>query len=525
MKIVIGSGPSGVACTEALLAGGDEVLMLDAGIEKDPPRQDLLSRIKAGDDDAFRQLKALHSHLAMSPQDVPLKLAYGSDFSYRGAEDHLGFQREMAGILPSLARGGLSTVWGAAMLPYRRADMADWPITPEDLAAHYRAVLEMTGCSAREDDLAEWYPLHTERLNELNPSSQARTLLAGLDRNRNALRRDGILFGSSRLAIGPNRSQVRPCVYCGQCLYGCPHEAIYNSEHDLLRFRSEAGSRFIYQGDTIVDRITEDRQGVHVLGYDRLTRAPVHVEGQRAFVAAGPLPSSRIVLKSLEAYDRPVTLLDSQYFVLPLLSLAGAKAGEALHTLSQVFLEIEDQKISPYTIHLQIYTHNDLIAQALKARFQFLPGWRRLLVPLLERRLIVIQGYLHSAHSGTMELRLSRDRTGRERLVVKGHPRPEAREKIAQVLRKLSPHFRRLGLLAVHPGLDITRPGRGFHAGGSFPMRRQPGDFESDLLGCVGGTSRTHLVDASIFPSIPATTITLAAMANAHRIGSTVPLA
>jgi hypothetical protein len=27
-----------------------------------------------------------------------------------------------------LARGGLSNVWGAAMLPYRDADIADWPI-------------------------------------------------------------------------------------------------------------------------------------------------------------------------------------------------------------------------------------------------------------------------------------------------------------------------------------------------------------------------------------------------------------
>jgi choline dehydrogenase-like flavoprotein len=50
-------------------------------------------------------------------------------------------------------------------------------------------------------------------------------------------------------------------------------------------------------------------------------------------------------------------------------------------------------------------------------------------------------------------------------------------------------------------------------------MRAQPGEFESDRLGRPHGWSRVHAVDASVFPSVPATTITLPVMANAHRIG------
>jgi choline dehydrogenase-like flavoprotein len=50
-------------------------------------------------------------------------------------------------------------------------------------------------------------------------------------------------------------------------------------------------------------------------------------------------------------------------------------------------------------------------------------------------------------------------------------------------------------------------------------MRRNPRAFEVDLLGRPNGFSRLHLVDASVFPSLPATTITLSVMANAHRIG------
>jgi len=40
----------------------------------------------------------------------------------------------------------------------------------------------------------------------------------------------------------------------------------------------------------------------------------------------------------------------------------------------------------------------------------------------------------------------------------------------------------------------------------------------SDLLGRPAGLSRTHLLDASTFPSIPATTIAYTAMANSDRV-------
>jgi len=51
-------------------------------------------------------------------------------------------------------------------------------------------------------------------------------------------------------------------------------------------------------------------------------------------------------------------------------------------------------------------------------------------------------------------------------------------------------------------------------------MAAQPKPGESDLLGRPYGMRRIHAVDATVLPSIPATTITLTVMANAYRIGS-----
>ncbi len=51
-------------------------------------------------------------------------------------------------------------------------------------------------------------------------------------------------------------------------------------------------------------------------------------------------------------------------------------------------------------------------------------------------------------------------------------------------------------------------------------MRAEPGEFECDRLGRPTGFSRVHVVDATVLLNIPATTITLSVMANAHRIAS-----
>ena len=66
----------------------------------------------------------------------------------------------------------------------------------------------------------------------------------------------------------------------------------------------------------------------------------------------------------------------------------------------------------------------------------------------------------------------------------------------------------------------IGTTGASIHYGGTFPMRTHPGERETDLLGRPTGFRRTHIVDASVFPSIPGTTIVFTIMANATRIAT-----
>jgi choline dehydrogenase-like flavoprotein len=190
-----------------------------------------------------------------------------------------------------------------------------------------------------------------------------------------------------------------------------------------------------------------------------------------------------------------------------------------LHALSQIFIEI----FSPQTVHLQVYSYNDLIGKAVRKSLGPLRNTLESLARELENRLLLIQGFLHSDHSSQIAVTLRSSSGGTpERLELKPIINPEARKAVGSVVRKLMKNSLKLGAIPLPMLLQFAEPGRSFHSGGTFPMRDNPGEFETDILGRPSGWKRIHAVDATVFPSIAATTITLTAMANAHRIGSQV---
>ena len=514
---VIGSGPAGVACATALLARGARVLMLDAGLELEPELARVIRPLADKSPGQFtaRDLQSLRGNQLPTAKGLPRKLIFGSDFPYRDTETEIPWQPGLTSLEPSLALGGFSNVWGAAMLPYRDADLAGWPVKNAELAPHYRAVTAFTGLAGQMDDLAELFPLYCDEPHPLRSSRQAELFLGNLHRHRDPLRAAGWRFGRSRLAV---RAATTPaaggCLHCGLCMSGCPYGCIFNSADTVRQLQCRPG--FTYQRDAIVTTLSEAGGRVHIRGFDRRSRAPLALSARRVYLASGVMPTAQILLRSQGDYDQPLRLRDSQYFLFPLLLARGTIGlpAEALHTLSQVFLELNDPAVSPHTIHLQVYSYSDIINQAVRQTL----GPLKTLAPLLVERMLVFQGYLHSDESATIAMTLQRDGV-RDVLQLQAEPHPETRPRIQKLLRALLRQSHRLGGMVVPPMLQVPQPGRGFHSGGSLPMRPSPGKFESDVLGRPHGWSRVHVVDASVLPSIPATTITFSVMANAHRIG------
>ncbi|MBS0565276.1 MAG: GMC family oxidoreductase, partial [Proteobacteria bacterium] len=384
--LVVGSGPSGVTVAGALLARGREVVMLDVGKGLEPDRaaarDTFASAGPAGwsrDDIARWQ----GGQVAAPPGRVR---RFGSDFAMEPPEATFAEGADHFHLRASNAQGGLSNLWGSALLPYRAADMAGWPVTADELAPHYAAVAAFLPVSGTTDALGQLFrQMPMEGRTPLPAGPQAEEFLR---RHLSAGPDPGATLGLARQAVAPG------CRACGQCLHGCPWRLIWSAAQRLPALAALPG--FTYRPGAPVRRFAEGPEGVTLTLADGSS-----VTGSRAFLAAGVLESARILLASQPVPDK-LTLLDSQHGFLPALQRRATRPRPDRmphHTLTQLFLEIDDPALSPYLVHAQIYGWNDFYARDLIASYgRRLPGsaplWR-----LLARRLMVAQIFLHSDHS------------------------------------------------------------------------------------------------------------------------------
>ncbi len=414
--------------------------MLDAGLELEPHRRQIVHQLGAHQPKDWdpAAVATLKENFQATRAGIPLKQSYGSDFPYRETDRFLPRQAANIGILPSLARGGLSNVWGAAVLPYSLYDLVDWPITHEQLVPHYRSVLSFMRLSAVDDDLAHTFPLFSDHLAPLPASRQAAELLADMDRHREALRSLGVWFGTSRLAMNGSGATRDACASCGMCMYGCPYGLIYNAANTVDQLLAQEA--FTYRGGIVVERFAEVGDAVRIQARSIDDGRPITLEGASLFVAAGTLSSTKLFLDSVEAYDHTLTLKDSQYFLLPLLRYRRTRGAlsESLHTLSQVYLEIFDGSISDHNVHLQLYTYNELFRQAIRSSLGVLDVPLRFVSRAFLERFLLIQGYFHSDLSPSIDVTLRAPRNGKpSELVLEGRPSEAAALALKKVIHKL----------------------------------------------------------------------------------------
>ena len=517
MFYVVGSGPAGLACSAALLRKGHAVTMLDAGLELESDRKSLVANLRATSPENWSQgtLAKIKENMCADASGVPLKYAYGSDFPYRDTARYIPIDSGDAGIVPSFARGGLSNVWGATLLPYTSEELKTWPVGLETLRPYYQKVLDMVPFSAVKDDLDSILPLYSNHLQTLQPSRQATEFLADLVKSRKRLNLDNIYFGRSRLAVSSDEPDKK-CIYCGLCMYGCPYGLIYNSGERIDDLR--AFENFHYQSGVVVKKLVENENEIQIELEELGTTGRRELKGQKVFLACGTVSTTKLLLDCLEAYDTPLEMKDAQYFLFPLLRFKKTPdvAREKLHTLSQLFVEILSSEVSAQRVHLQIYTYNDLFEVGIQRALSLLYYPLKPLVKKVLERLLIVQGYLHSEDSPKIAIKLSRNGL----LGLSVIQNETVCQTVRNIVRKLGRHKKHLRAVPVPALVTIAKPGRGFHSGGTFPMRNNPQGFQTDVLGRPHGFRRIHAVDATVFPDIPSGPITLTVMANAYRIGS-----
>ncbi len=518
--VIVGAGPAAAGAALALVERGDvRVTILDVGgrleDDLDATRRRLASSPPANWDPDERARVAVVAEPRRDHR-LPEKRTFGSDYAFRDFGQREGLADDAHVV--SGALGGFSNAWGAQTMAYSAASFADWPFTRDELEPHYRAVLAAIPYAGEEDDLAEYFPL----LGPADPlpplAGNARRVLERYERRRLAVRGAGVLVGRARLAM-----RAASCVSCGLCMTGCPYGLVYSAAHTIDALAG--AGRVRYRPGVVALEVGERAERPHVVVRAREGGPREVVEADAVLLAAGAIGTTRLVAGSLSQWGRPIPMVESAQFVVPLASARATHAAreEGTFTLNQFNLLLPFDEAGHDLVQIHGYPYSRAMDTAL-------PGPLRhgALAPLGEallRRVTVGLGYLPSWWSPGFDVTVTPgvtdDALARVSIALTPGREALARRRLREVAGRLARAGRHLGVWPVVPMMTLSAPTRSYHFGGSFAHRDDPRPgLDSDALGRVAPWRHVHLIDASVFPTVSATTFTLTIMANAHRIAS-----
>lgn len=520
--LIVGAGPAAAGAALALATNPDvNIRVLDVGGRLEAPNEAVRQRMSEHEPSGWSRSDvetiSRVAHLTKD-QRLPEKRNFGSSFPF----DDFGQLRGVRGEddvntrVISGAYGGFSNTWGAQTMVNSAASFADWPFARDELEPDYRAVLSSIPYSGESDDLEEYFPLWGPA-DPLPPlSDNATRILERYRRHRPQVRRHGVILGKSRLAL-----KGSSCVSCGLCMTGCPYSYVYSASHTFDQLI--ASGRIDYLGGYAAELVGEERDRPYVVARDIATGALERFSADRVFLGCGAIGTTRLVASSLEMWSRPIHLQESAQFLVPLASVRGSKdlSQDGSFTLNQFNIVMSFDEAGHDLVQIHGYPYNKSMDDALPAALRT-PLLRSLGGAAL-KHLTVGLGYLPSWWSPGFEVTIERPAPSEHLAQVVVSAESDGVDVAAAKLRAINARLLRvapyLGVLPVVPMVSLSAPGKSYHYGGSFPHATDPREgLETDIQGRIHPWRNVHLVDASVFPTVSATTFTLTIMANAHRI-------
>lgn len=518
--VIIGSGFSGIFSALALVEKGHEVVMLDVGKKLDQSTVEKISSLAGKPVNSWQEedTSFLKGKIKLSSSGIEKKLFFGSDYVYEDLNKSHGFDIEDAKVTLSMAKGGLSNVWGCSILPFAKREISDWPVDYSNLEASYKKVMAYVGGACPKDDLENILPSYTEQGQAFFPlSTQSQSLFDILKKNQNKLEKSGIFFSKARLATNPQTIKGTECKTCSLCLYGCCFDYLFSTQHILNQLKKMPNFKYISSVE--IKKYIESDDCITAVGLNLETSEEVSYSADKLLLGTGAMSSAKIIYNSEVEDEVQRKMIHSDHFQLPIFSFKGTRDISEMkaYTLSQISLLVDKPELSEKMVHMQVYGYNDLYAKVFDNKFSGILSLLKPLKKIILPRLFVIKGYLHSDVSGHMVLKKS----GKS-LAITGVRNPISAKLVKNVALYLARNMWKLGFISLPQLAKVGPPGEGNHFGGTFPMREQPERLETCKDGKLKGSNRLYVVDSSTFPSIPSTTITLTIMANAYRIANNI---
>jgi hypothetical protein len=511
--VVIGSGLSSIGAIKALVKEGIKPTVLDLGNTLESNKKELIQNLSSQNPINWktkdRESLIKDICVAKEKSSIPKKLVFGSDFFYGKSSKNAPVQSDGSTPPFSYAKGGLSAGWGAAILPPSKYDIKDWPIDIDEFHKYCKIVLKDLPYSSSDDGLSLSFPQMNDKSNRLKLSSRATYILNKLKSNVQ-LKKDDTVYGQARLLVN-STDDSSACQYCGECMSGCVYKSIYKSDDEIIQLHKDG--KIDYIDNCLVDKLIEKDEKVLVEYFDE-NKVKMVKEFNKVFLGAGAVNSSRIILNSLENFDTTLEVKTRGGYVVPVFSFNKLKIDwPSVNTQPSLFIEFRGEGLQHW-VHTQVSSDNELLLKMLGLRNKSKGLIAKIKEYIAEHTYLLLVNY-HSEHSGTYELKLEKDDNNNILQTKHKKDSPQFKVLVASWWKLFKILFK-IGSIPMYPFAKLNSGS--YHVGGTMPMKENPKELETDILGVVKGMKNVHIVDTSTFPSLPGTTIVLMMMANAYRI-------
>jgi choline dehydrogenase-like flavoprotein len=416
--------------------------------------------------------------------------------------------------LVSLALGGLANAWGAGLYRFTEDDLRGFPLGPEELAPFYDTLTAKIGISGAADDLLPFFGTADGLQPPLRLGSLGRRILRRYERLRRFVNGRGLYLGRPRLGVLTTPHDGRPPYdYSALEFFRTGNQSVYTPA--LTMRELVATGRVRHQDKILVESFEASGDALTVRCRDLSTAGRGSFTCRRLLLAASPLNTARIVLRSRGDQSTRLPLLDNAVSYVPLVEPLSIGAATDRYVYPGAMLNgVYSAGCGVQTIQMSVYGLDGPLRSDFLTDFPLSLRGNLAAALYLTPAIAMAQLFYPDDPEPSNSVRLTRESVLEIRYTAK---------RLGAVEARLVRTFAIMGLIG-HPGLcRYLAPGSSFHYGGCLPMRAHPrGPYETDVDGRLACEPRVVILDASTFPRLPAKNHGLTIMANAMRIASRV---
>ena len=462
--VVLGSGLSAISTIHGILDNCDlddtEILAIDASISKQ-----LITK-KAWTDAQFKM-------------PSPKFKINTNRYVYENFRTFLNITSDGFYAIGSLAKGGLSNIWGGAIQPYSKQELSEYPYSYTEVKNIYSKIYKiLTDVEIDFNELEEDFASNGR-------FSLKKPLLAINDKNddKNFCKLESCATG---------------CIYC--------NKNVFNSSSELDSFISN--DRIKYQSGLFVESIYQKKGYYLIKCIEVLTGKILIVKANVIYCSLGAISTAKLVLK-----------MSNSTSSIPLLTTpGGAFFMFSFHKFHKLNHQILSSKAFKGEVKKNCFEGNifpiseNLLCTYFGEKLGRLA--HKFFGPVLFSRIYIANIFFNSNLSSSSLLTIN------DEVKISARIDPDLKLTFSKALKLIKKELNLEGLRVLPFGKKLLKPGQDIHYGGLIPMKKVPQENQCDFNGELYGFKNFYVADAAAMPFLASKGHSFNSMVNAYYIAS-----